>query len=75
MRSSGWRPMPSCAASLPIAGCARARGFSWAQSARDMLAVYHRAAGVTERLVVAGCPSSSADQAVPVESMSRSRTS
>jgi glycosyltransferase involved in cell wall biosynthesis len=50
-------------------GLARARSFSWTQTARDMLAVYHRAAGVTARH-----PSSmpvAADQPVPAKSMSR----
>jgi glycosyltransferase involved in cell wall biosynthesis len=55
-------------------GLRRSLGYSWAQTARDMLAVYHRAAGMTadssSRL-----PVESADQAVPVKSMSRSRTS
>jgi glycosyltransferase involved in cell wall biosynthesis len=50
-------------------GLARARSFSWTQTARDMLAVYHRAAGVTARH-----PSSmpvAADQPVAAKSMSR----
>jgi glycosyltransferase involved in cell wall biosynthesis len=55
-------------------GLRRARGFSWAQSARDMLAVYHRAAGVTVDSP-SRVPIESADQSVPVKSMSRSRTS
>jgi glycosyltransferase involved in cell wall biosynthesis len=57
-------------------GLQRARSFSWSQTARDMLTVYHRAAGVT-----APSPSQShtpveaGDQRVPVKSMSRSRLS
>jgi glycosyltransferase involved in cell wall biosynthesis len=55
-------------------GLHRARSFSWQQTARDMLAVYHRAAGVAQKndapmAVEAG------NQAVPVKSMSRSRLS
>ncbi len=55
-------------------GLHRARGFSWTQSARDMLAVYHRAAGAPVDSA-SPLPIDSADQAVPVKSMSRSRTS
>jgi glycosyltransferase involved in cell wall biosynthesis len=55
-------------------GLQRARSFSWTQTAREMLAVYHRAAGVT-----VAPPSTVAmdrgDQAVPVKSMSRSKLS
>ena len=50
-------------------GLIRARGFSWTQTAREMLAVYHRAAGVTARH-----PSpiavNAAEPPVPVKSMS-----
>ena len=55
-------------------GLQRARSFSWAQTARDMLAVYHRAAGVTAK---SPSPrrSTRRDQRVPVKSMSRSRLS
>jgi glycosyltransferase involved in cell wall biosynthesis len=55
-------------------GLRRARDFSWAQSARDVLAVYHRAGGVTVDSS-SRVPVESTDQAVPVKSMSRSRTS
>jgi hypothetical protein len=55
-------------------GLQRARSFSWAQTARDMLAVYHRAAGVTMN-APSPLPVESADQRVPVKSMSRSRLS
>jgi glycosyltransferase involved in cell wall biosynthesis len=55
-------------------GFQRARGFSWAQTARDMLAVYHRAAGVTLN-APSPRPVDAADQRVPVKSMSRSRLS
>jgi glycosyltransferase involved in cell wall biosynthesis len=51
-------------------GLQRARTFSWAQSARDMLAVYHRAAGVTVK-PPATRPADTADRQVPVKSMSR----
>ena len=58
-------------------GLRRARSFSWAQTARDMLAVYHRAAGVTLKAPspVALAKGEAADQRVPVKSMSRSRLS
>ena len=58
-------------------GLQRARSFSWAQTARDMLAVYHRAAGVTLKAPspVALAKGEAADQRVPVKSMSRSRLS
>jgi len=55
-------------------GLRRARSFSWGQTAREMLAVYHRAAGVT-------VPSSAqltrerSEQQVAVKSMSRSKLS
>ena len=55
-------------------GLQRARSFSWAQTARDMLAVYHRAAGVTVKSP-APMPVDAAEQRVPVKSMSRSRLS
>ena len=58
-------------------GLRRACSFSWAQTARDMLAVYHRAAGVTLKAPspVALAKGEAADQRVPVKSMSRSRLS
>ena len=55
-------------------GLLRARSFSWSQTARDMLAVYHRAAGVTVKSP-APTPVDSAEQGMPVKSMSRSRLS
>ena len=55
-------------------GLQRARSFSWAQTAREMLAVYHRAAGVTQK-ALAPLPLEAPDQRVPVKSMSRSRLS
>jgi len=70
-------------------GLQRARSFSWSQTARDMLAVYHRAAGVTAPsqthtpVDAGGEPFDSErenaflaqDKRVPVKSMSRSRLS
>jgi len=67
-----------------VQGLERARSFSWSQTARDMLAVYHRAAGVTapapssarvDLSPVALAKGESGDQRVPVKSMSRSRLS
>jgi glycosyltransferase involved in cell wall biosynthesis len=51
-------------------GLRRARSFSWEQSAKEMLAVYHRAAGVTVK-PTAPRAVDSADRQVPVKSMSR----
>ena len=55
-------------------GLRRARSFSWTQTAREMLTVYHRAAGVT-----VGTPApvavERAEQQVAVKSMSRSKLS
>jgi glycosyltransferase involved in cell wall biosynthesis len=51
-------------------GLARARSFSWTQTARDMLAVYHRAAGVTAPRP-SSLPVAAADQPVAAKSMSR----
>ena len=53
-------------------GLQHSRSFSWEQTARDMLAVYHRAAGVTQQ---AGkpLPLDTSEQRVPVKSMSRTR--
>jgi glycosyltransferase involved in cell wall biosynthesis len=65
-------------------GVLRARSFSWGQTARDMLAVYHRAAGVTMKSPsplpvdlspVALAKGDAGEQGVPVKSMSRSRLS
>jgi glycosyltransferase involved in cell wall biosynthesis len=55
-------------------GLLRARSFSWTQTAREMLAVYHRAAGVTVA-PPAPVPAESPDQRLPVKSMSRSKLS
>ena len=55
-------------------GLKRARDFSWTQTAREMLAVYHRAAGVTVGAVAAAAAELS-EQHVPVKSMSRSNLS
>ena len=55
-------------------GLQRARSFSWAQTAKEMLAVYQRAAGVTAKSS-SPAPADAADQRVPVKSMSRSRLS
>jgi glycosyltransferase involved in cell wall biosynthesis len=55
-------------------GLKRARDFSWEQSAREMLAVYHRAAGVAQTSP-APLPIDSQEQRLPVKSMSRSRLS
>ena len=55
-------------------GLRRARSFSWSQTARDMLAVYHRAAGVAVPAPSAA-PVDAGDQRVPVKSMSRGRLS
>ena len=55
-------------------GMQRARSFSWEQTARQMLAVYHRAAGVAAKVPVPE-PLDVPEQAVPVKSMSRSRIS
>lgn len=54
-------------------GLTRAREFSWTQTARDMLAVYQRAAGATANAV----PPAAVERAghVPVKSMSRSKLS
>jgi glycosyltransferase involved in cell wall biosynthesis len=55
-------------------GLQRARSFSWTQTAREMLAVYHRAAGMTAASPAAVAVDR-ADQSVPVKSMSRSKLS
>jgi len=56
-------------------GLVRSRDFSWTQTAREMLAVYHRAAGVGEPASVRATVDQSADQTVPMKSMSRSKLS
>jgi glycosyltransferase involved in cell wall biosynthesis len=55
-------------------GLQHSRTFSWDQTARQMLAVYHRAAGVMQKSPVPR-PVEMPDQNVPVKSMSRSRLS
>jgi len=55
-------------------GHARAKTFSWTQTAREMLAVYHRLAGVTVG-PPASRPIENAERAVAVETMSRSKLS
>ena len=55
-------------------GLQRARSFSWQQTARQMLAVYHRAAGVAHN-TPAPLSVDGTERAVPVKSMSRSRLS
>jgi len=57
-------------------GLRRARTFSWAQTARLMMAVYHRAAGL--RVASPATPPhavEAAERSMPVESMSRSKLS
>ena len=65
-------------------GFERARAFSWRQTAREMLAVYHRLAGVTTAPAAFGSDTNgelrrtrpeNAEQPVAVETMSRSRLS
>jgi glycosyltransferase involved in cell wall biosynthesis len=53
-------------------GLRHSRSFSWEQTAREMLAVYHRAAGVTQK-ANAPMPLDTSEQRVPVKSMSRTR--
>jgi hypothetical protein len=74
MRFSGSRPMASCAASDRDRGLQRARSFSWTQTAREMLAVYHRAAGVT-RAAAAPVAVERGDRRWRSKSMSRSKLS
>ena len=56
---------------------ARSRHFSWTQTAREMLAVYHRVAGVTMPAALSTAPNQveGSDRAVPVESMTRGKLS
>lgn len=56
-------------------GVIRARDFSWTQTAREMLAVYQRAAGVSEPVPTSSAVDPVGDQSVPVKSMSRSKLS
>jgi glycosyltransferase involved in cell wall biosynthesis len=59
-------------ADLALRGLRRARAFSWTQTAKEMLAVYHRAAGVATA-VTAPAPIDDVDS-VPVKSMTRGRS-
>jgi glycosyltransferase involved in cell wall biosynthesis len=52
-------------------GLQRARSFSWTQTAREMLAVYHRVAGVAVAPPAPTPPRDSTDRAVAIETMSR----
>jgi glycosyltransferase involved in cell wall biosynthesis len=61
-------------ADLAARGLRQARRFSWTQTAREMLAVYHHAAGVTLP-APAPLPVERGEQQVVVESMSRSKLS
>jgi glycosyltransferase involved in cell wall biosynthesis len=54
-------------------GLLRSRCFSWTQTAKDMLAVYHRASGVAVPSTMAPTAIPS-EQPVPVKSMSRERS-
>jgi glycosyltransferase involved in cell wall biosynthesis len=54
-------------------GLRRARAFSWTQTAKEMLAVYHRAAGAASAVVLPPAIDV-AEQRVPVKSMSRERS-
>jgi glycosyltransferase involved in cell wall biosynthesis len=59
-------------------GLQRARHFSWTQTARQMLAVYHRAAGVQPSFdpsVAAASAQDDGDRSVAIESMSRRKLS
>ena len=57
-------------------GLRRARTFSWTQTARQMLAVYHRAAGLREAPPAQVPHTADANERpMPVESMSRSKLS
>lgn len=53
---------------------ARARTFSWTQTAKEMLAVYHRAAGVSVRDAAPRLVDAP-ERPVPIKSMSRSKLS
>jgi glycosyltransferase involved in cell wall biosynthesis len=58
---------------LSARGLRRAAAFSWTQTAKEMLAVYHRAAGVTMAITALPAALESADP-VPLKSMSRERS-
>jgi glycosyltransferase involved in cell wall biosynthesis len=63
---------PELRIDLARRGLARSREFSWAQTAKEMLAVYHRVAGVAATSPVAA-PAAAADRQVSVKSLSRER--
>jgi glycosyltransferase involved in cell wall biosynthesis len=50
-------------------GLARAKSFSWSQTAKEMLAVYHRAAGVALPSATAPAPVDTGERPVTVESL------
>jgi glycosyltransferase involved in cell wall biosynthesis len=54
-------------------GLRRSQMFSWTQTAREMLAVYHRAAGVATA-AVQPAPIATSEQAVTVKAMTRERS-
>ena len=54
-------------------GLRRSRMFSWTQTAKEMLAVYHRAAGMATA-AVSPPPIDATERPVPVKSMSRERS-
>ncbi len=56
-------------------GLERSRRFSWAQAAKDMLAVYHRAAGMATAPMPLPSSIAAPDQQVAVKSMSREQSS
>jgi glycosyltransferase involved in cell wall biosynthesis len=58
---------------LSARGLRRAAAFSWTQTAKEMLAVYHRAAGVTKAIAAAPAALESTDP-VPLKSLSRERS-
>jgi glycosyltransferase involved in cell wall biosynthesis len=63
-------------AHLADRGLRRARDFSWSQTAREMLAVYHRAAGVSAAVTSATSHTvERGEQQIAVKSMSRSKLS
>lgn len=56
-------------------GWQRSRAFSWTQTAKEMLAVYHRVAGAAAPAAAPSPSIETAEQGVPVKSMSRGRLS
>jgi glycosyltransferase involved in cell wall biosynthesis len=58
---------------LAARGRRRARMFSWTQTAKEMLAVYHRAAGMASAAVTPQ-PLDATERPMPVKSMSRERS-